>query len=170
MRVGRGAEKPSTIQAVATPRFIVVNPLFWGDSGCRTGHGDSATQGLERSLTVVSAPSQIRKRLRSKFQLRVTRATIEVYTFFWRKCFLNDGAPQPKIVGKKPFLFSQDSRCVPMLCVFFNPEAVFFSQKSVSLGGVLSSQLRNIRGKKWCISIVSCVELRMCGHFIDVPA
>ena len=76
-------------------------------------------------------------------------------SFRLKKWFLNDGAPEPKIVGNRPFLhFLHDSRCVhrPDEIVHSVQVAVYFSlYKPVFWQGSQAPKMRKTsKERKWC--------------------
>ena len=86
------------------------------------------------------------------------RVTIEVITFFGENGFLNDGAPSPKIAGKRknnePFLLRRSLLYTYLGSMrFFIPYkgSNFLSKIQFSGGSCLkSSQNRGTAEKKWC--------------------
>ena len=86
---------------------------------------------------------------------------------FRLKCFLNDGAPSPKIVENKIF-FLHDSRRVPSPWDIFIQQEFYFCSITF-LGEVYSSQVEQPQQKKWCTSIVARFTGSSCFLFPEAP-
>ena len=85
------------------------------------------------------------------------------HIFLRLKCFVNEEAPQPKIVGKKEeghfCLLYEFSSCIYEAVGFFIRKSfyvfLFFSKTSFFLGEVLSApELRESQKRTWCSSFV----------------
>ena len=84
-------------------------------------------------------------------------ASYEGGGIFGLTCFLNDGTPSPKIVGKYAplIILHDDSRCTARPWDFNRVAVLFFFQNQIFLGEVLTSQIGEKLRKKRCTSIRS---------------